>query len=74
MKCPVHCYCGIAETVDANSWFSTGELGSLVDGELYVVGRSMDLIIVGDRNVVPTGLGLSGLVRRSSSRWRPSSG
>jgi fatty-acyl-CoA synthase len=50
-------YCGAdGAAVDAEGWFATGDLGYLADGELHLVGRSKDLIIVGGRNVVPSDL------------------
>lgn len=39
---------------DPNLWFSTGDLGYLADGELYVTGRKKDLIIHRGLNVYPT--------------------
>lgn len=34
-------------------WFKTGDLGYTVEGEVFVVGRKKDLIIVGGRNIYP---------------------
>jgi fatty-acyl-CoA synthase len=37
-------------------WYLTGDLGYMVDGEVYVVGRKKDLIIVGGKNIYPQDL------------------
>jgi acyl-CoA synthetase (AMP-forming)/AMP-acid ligase II len=34
-------------------WFYTNDLGYIADGELFVLGRKDDLIIVGGRNIYP---------------------
>src|SRR5262249_44271870 len=40
----------------ADSWFPTGDLGFLHDGELYVCGRLKDLIIHNGKNIYPQDL------------------
>lgn len=36
-----------------DGWYRSGDLGFVLEGELYVVGRSKDLIIVGGKNIHP---------------------
>jgi acyl-CoA synthetase (AMP-forming)/AMP-acid ligase II len=38
---------------DAEGWYKTGDRGYLAGGEVYVVGRSKDLLIIAGKNVYP---------------------
>ncbi len=45
-------------TADAfyDGWYLTGDIGYLAEGEVFVMGRKKDLIIVGGRNIYPRDL------------------
>lgn len=43
----------LTSEVLSGGWYSSGDLGFLKDGELYVIGRKKDLIIVGGKNIYP---------------------
>lgn len=45
-----------ARVRDATGWVDTGDLGYLSEGELYVTGRSKDLILKAGRNLHPRDL------------------
>ena len=46
----------LTEKAIRNGWYYTGDLGFLLDGELYVVGRKKDLLIIGGENIYPQDL------------------
>jgi len=43
-------------TLWQDGWYATGDMGYMVDGEVYIVGRKKDLIINGGKNVYPQDL------------------
>jgi len=42
-----------SSTVTTEGWLSTGDLGCIVDGEVVVIGRSKDIVVVAGHNVFP---------------------
>jgi acyl-CoA synthetase (AMP-forming)/AMP-acid ligase II len=43
----------LSAAVVRDGWYRTGDLGFFGDGELYVIGRKKDLIIVAGKNIYP---------------------
>jgi acyl-CoA synthetase (AMP-forming)/AMP-acid ligase II len=41
------------EEVFSDGWYRTGDLGFLLDGELFVTGRKKDMMIVAGKNIYP---------------------
>jgi fatty-acyl-CoA synthase len=46
----------LTEEAFHEGWYLTGDLGYMVDGELFITGRKKDLIIVGGKNIYPQDL------------------
>jgi fatty-acyl-CoA synthase len=46
----------LTEKAFLDGWYLTGDLGYVLDGELYITGRKKDLIIVGGKNIYPQDL------------------
>jgi len=44
------------ETLSADGWLDTGDIGYLVDGHLFVTGRKKDMMIIHGRNIWPQDL------------------
>ena len=55
---------------EEEGYLNTGDLGFLINGELYVTGRIKDLIVVGGRNVHPSDVEV--VVRSLSPRYAAS--
>jgi fatty-acyl-CoA synthase len=52
-------YLGDAEAVLEDGWLRTRDLGRVVDGQIYVSGRTDDVVIVGGRNFYASDLELA---------------
>jgi acyl-CoA synthetase (AMP-forming)/AMP-acid ligase II/aryl carrier-like protein len=45
-----------AQAIDADGWVDTGDLGVLHEGELYIAGRSKEIIFINGQNYYPDDL------------------
>src|SRR5262249_37036267 len=62
-----------ARTTDGQGPFlRTGDLGIVIDGQLYVTGRIKEVMIVRGRNIYPQDI--EATVQRSHGAWRPAGG
>ncbi|QRP21237.1 FadD32-like long-chain-fatty-acid--AMP ligase [Corynebacterium macginleyi] len=52
-------------------WMATGDLATIIDGELYITGRLKDLIVIAGRNHYPQDI--EGTVQEASAHVRPDS-
>jgi fatty-acyl-CoA synthase len=43
----------LTEKAMRDGWYYSGDLGVYLDGELYVIGRKKDLLIIGGENIYP---------------------
>lgn len=43
----------LTQQVIVDGWYRSGDLGFMLDGEVYVVGRKKDLLIIGGENIYP---------------------
>jgi acyl-CoA synthetase (AMP-forming)/AMP-acid ligase II len=48
------------ETINEEGWLKTGDLGYLVNGEIFICGRAKDVIIVNGKNYYPQDLEWAG--------------
>lgn len=56
------------QQLEVTRWLDTGDLGYLLDGDLYVTGRKKDLIIIRGRNIWPQDIEL---IAESEPEVRP---
>jgi fatty acid CoA ligase FadD32 len=59
------------EGVSDDGWLATGDLGAIVDGEIYITGRLKDLIVIAGRNHYPQDIEFT--VMNASDHVRPDS-
>jgi fatty acid CoA ligase FadD32 len=56
---------------DDDRWMATGDLGTIIDGELYITGRLKDLIVIAGRNHYPQDI--ESTIQEASDHVRPDS-
>ncbi|RNE49989.1 FadD32-like long-chain-fatty-acid--AMP ligase [Corynebacterium alimapuense] len=60
-----------AEGADDERWLATGDLGAIVNGEIYITGRLKDLIVIAGRNHYPQDI--EHTVMKTTEHVRPDS-
>ncbi|WIM67506.1 FadD32-like long-chain-fatty-acid--AMP ligase [Corynebacterium breve] len=55
----------------ADGWMATGDLGTMIDGEVYITGRLKDLVVIAGRNHYPQDI--EATVSEASEHVRPDS-
>lgn len=59
------------EGAPTEGWMATGDLGAIIDGELYITGRLKDLVVIAGRNHYPQDI--EATVGQASGHVRPDS-
>jgi fatty-acyl-CoA synthase len=59
----------LTEKAIRDGWYYGGDLGFFLDGELYVVGRKKDLLIIGGENIYPQDIEEIMCSHHGNSRW-----
>lgn len=59
------------ENLPKDGWLNTGDLGTIVDGHVYITGRVKDLVVVAGRNHYPQDI--EATVQEASEHVRPDS-
>lgn len=61
----------VADAPNDDKWMATGDLGTIIDGHVYITGRLKDLIVIAGRNHYPQDI--EATVQAASEHVRPDS-
>ena len=59
------------DNLPTDGWLNTGDLGTMIDGDVYITGRVKDLVVVAGRNHYPQDI--EATVQEASDHVRPDS-